>query len=98
MRKEEVIARVKRHAEEIRALGVTELYLFGSTVRGEAREDSDVDFFIEYDASRRFSLFDLMHVEDYLAVLLGRKVDLGTKTSLHPEIRDEVIGEAVRVL
>lgn len=98
MRKEDVIAKVQAHADEIRARGATALYLFGSTVRGEARADSDVDFFMEHDPARRFSLFDLMHLEDYLADVLGRRVDLGTKDSLHPVLRDDILRESVRVI
>jgi predicted nucleotidyltransferase len=98
MRKDEVIAKVKEHADEIRALGVTELYLFGSTVRGEARDDSDVDFFIEYDKTRKFSLLDLIGVQDFLDALLGAKTDVGTRSSIHPVIKDEVLKEAEQVI
>ena len=39
------------------------LYLFGSTVRGEAREDSDVDLFFDYEKGK-FGLFQLMDVKE----------------------------------
>ena len=98
MRKDEVIARIKAHADEIRARGATALYLFGSTVRSEARNDSDVDVFIERDESKRFSIHDRFGLQDYLSALLATEVDLGLRSELHPELREEILREAVRVL
>ena len=43
MERSEAIAKLKQHEAELRRLGVEHLYLFGSTARGEAREDSDID-------------------------------------------------------
>jgi len=45
MERSKVIAKLKRHEAELKRLAVEHLYLFGSTARGEAREDSDVDLF-----------------------------------------------------
>jgi hypothetical protein len=45
MKRDEVISRLQQHEAELKRLGVEHLYLFGSTVRGEARDDSDVDLF-----------------------------------------------------
>lgn len=98
MRKDEVIAKVQAHADEIRGRGATALYLFGSTVRGDARSESDVDFFMEYDPKGRFSLFDLAGLQNYLSDVLGANVDLGTKDGLHPVLREDILREAVRIL
>jgi predicted nucleotidyltransferase len=46
MNREDALARLKAHEAELKALGVEHLFLFGSTARGEAREDSDVDLFL----------------------------------------------------
>lgn len=43
MERDQAIARLKEHEAELRQLGIEHLYLFGSTARSEAREDSDVD-------------------------------------------------------
>jgi uncharacterized protein len=48
MRREDVIARLKEHEAELRRLGVEHLYLFGSTARDKARDDSDVDLFFDH--------------------------------------------------
>src|SRR5439155_25646179 len=49
MNRSEAINRLKGCAEAIKARGATSLYLFGSAVRDEARADSDLDLFIDYD-------------------------------------------------
>jgi predicted nucleotidyltransferase len=98
MRKDEVIAKIKAHADEIRARGATALYLFGSTVRGESRADSDVDVFIERDETQRFSIHDRFRLQDYLSTLLDADVDLGLRSELHPVLREEILQEAIRVL
>jgi hypothetical protein len=48
----EAISKLKQHAAELKRLGVDHLYLFGSTARGEAREDSDVDLFFDHPKGR----------------------------------------------
>jgi uncharacterized protein len=48
MQREDVIARLKGHEAELRRLGVEHLYLFGSTARDEAGDDSDVDLFFDH--------------------------------------------------
>ncbi len=48
MERSEVIAKLKQNEAELKQLGVEHLYLFGSTARGEAREDSDVDLFFDH--------------------------------------------------
>jgi len=45
------MARLKAHEAELKQLCVEHLYLFGSTARGEAREDSDVDLFFDYEGA-----------------------------------------------
>jgi uncharacterized protein len=52
MRREEVITRLKAHEAELRNLGVRHLYIFGSTARGTARDNSDVDLFFDYEKGR----------------------------------------------
>jgi hypothetical protein len=55
---------------------ITELALFGSVVRGDFRPDSDVDVLVTFDPQSRWTLFDMVDMQDELSALLGRPVDL----------------------
>jgi predicted nucleotidyltransferase len=96
MPKDEVIDRLRRHADEIRARGATSLFLFGSTGRDEALPASDVDLFIDHN-DPRFSLIELLVLKDYLEQVLHRPADVTTRDSLHPLLRERILAEAERV-
>ena len=96
MEREEAIARLKEHEAELRQLGVEHLYLFGSTARGEASTDSDVDLFFDYPKGK-FGLFQLMEVKDGAARILGRKADVMTRDSLHKTLRERIEAAALQV-
>jgi predicted nucleotidyltransferase len=96
MDRETVIRTLRAHEAELRAEGISHVYLFGSVARGEADEKSDVDLFYDYD-SFRFSLFDVVHMKDRFAEILGTKVDAMTRDSVHRRIREEVEAEAIKV-
>ncbi len=94
MRRDEVLALIAAHKDELLALGVASLSLFGSVARDEARPDSDVDVLVELAYPMgAFKYFDIQY---YLEDLLGRKVDLLTLEGLHPRMRDRVLKEAIR--
>ena len=93
-----MIAVLVQHEDEIRALGARSLYLFGSVLRDEATGKSDIDIYFDYDESSDFSLIELVRLQQYLAALLGTKVDLMTRGSLHPLIRKDVEATAQRIL
>jgi|SRR5271165_7530050 len=92
----EAIARLKQHAETIKAMGATALYVFGSTVRGEGLPH-DLDLFIDYDPSGRFNAFDLVGIKQYLEDELHLPVDVTTRDGLHPMLRSEIERTAIRV-
>ena len=96
MRRQEAIARLTRHEAELRLLGVEHLYLFGSTARDEAREDSDVDLFFDYDEGS-LSLFGLMEVKERASEILESKADIMTRDSLHKVLRAGIEQSALRV-
>jgi predicted nucleotidyltransferase len=78
-------------ADTCRRYHVRELALFGSVLRNDFADDSDVDVLVEYDLDAGVSLFDHFHLQDELASILGRKVDLVSKRGLHWVIRDHVL-------
>jgi predicted nucleotidyltransferase len=96
MTRADIISVLRRQASDFRALGATSLYLFGSTARGDARDDSDVDLFVDYD-SERFSFVELIRMRDRISHALGRPADLTTREGLHPMLRPQIEAEAVKV-
>jgi predicted nucleotidyltransferase len=97
MARETVLAELRAHEKEIRALGAPALFLFGSVRRNTARRNSDVDIFIDYYRNRKFSLIDLMRLKYFLESLLEAKVDLLTRDGIHRRLRDRIIADAVQV-
>jgi uncharacterized protein len=96
MKCEEAIARLLEHEAELKRLGLANLYIFGSTARGEARADSDVDLFFDYEKGK-FGLYELMDVKDYATEILGRHADIMTRDSLHKALRNQIEASALRV-
>jgi len=96
MTRSDVLSALRRQAPELQALGVKSLYLFGSAARGEARDDSDVDLFVDYD-SERFSFVELIRTRESISRTLGRTADLTTRDGLHPMLRPQIEAEAVKV-
>lgn len=96
MNREEAIERLRRRQGELMRAGVTHLYMFGSTARGEAGADSDVDLFFDYDR-RDFGLFALIAVKDMASEILKRPADVISRDSLHPLLRARIEASAVQV-
>jgi len=97
MNRNEAVSKLKEYAGAVKARGATSLYLFGSTVRGEAMPDSDVDLFVDYDPEKKFSLVDLVDIKFLLEDALGVAVDVTTRDSLHPMLRKNIEQSALRV-
>jgi len=91
--REAVLSKLAGHRAELTRLGVRSLALFGSTARGEARIDSDVDILVDF--AHPVGLFAFLEVKSDLERLLGRPVDLVTASALRPELRDSILREAV---
>jgi predicted nucleotidyltransferase len=84
------------HTRELREKhGLTNLAVFGSVVRGEAVESSDVD--ILADVERPIGLIALIGAENHLTELLGVKVDLIPREDVRAELKERIYKEAVPV-
>jgi predicted nucleotidyltransferase len=70
---------------------VRELAVFGSALRDDFREDSDIDLLVELDPNVTFGLFGFFDLSDDLSTALGRPVDRVSKNGLHWAIRDSVL-------
>jgi predicted nucleotidyltransferase len=66
MERDEAISRLQQHEADLKRLGVERLYMFGSTARGEASHDSDVDLFFDYQKGE-LGVFELMDVKEFAA-------------------------------
>jgi predicted nucleotidyltransferase len=73
--------------------GARNVRVFGSLARGEADEQSDIDFLVDMEPGR--SLLDLGGLLVDLQDLLGQNVDVVTERGLKPRIRERVLHEAV---
>ncbi len=96
MKRDEVLATLRAHEPELRAAGILRISLFGSMARDEAQANSDIDLLAAFDDAREFSLLDVIGIENRLADLLGRRVDLIEEGTLRPRVRQSVGREIVR--
>jgi len=85
----------KKIVPVLRKHGVIRAGIFGSVARGEADRKSDVDILVELPEGK--SLLDLVVLEKEIERKLGRKVDLLTYKSIHPLLRERILGEEVRI-
>ncbi|MEQ9483498.1 nucleotidyltransferase family protein [Coleofasciculus sp. F4-SAH-05] len=94
MKRDEVLAILAAHREQLQDMGVKSLNLFGSVARDEADANSDVDFLVEFN--RPGGLFQLLKVQYYLEDILGCAVDLGTQEALKEHLREPVLKDSIR--
>jgi predicted nucleotidyltransferase len=93
---QQCITKIKKAIPYIRKeFGVTSLCLFGSVARGDNREDSDVDFFVEMPPKG----LKVSALKNYLQDLLGVRVDLIRKhTNLDPFLLKEIERDGVHII
>ena len=95
MTRERATEEIRRLEPQLRRFGVRTLSIFGSVLRDEAKESSDLDLVAEFDppptADQYFQTLFLIEVT------LGVHIDLAEPHTLHPLIRQRVLTEALRV-
>lgn len=94
--REETLVSLRRASERLKEAGVTSLVLFGSTARGEAGPNSDID--LGYEISGNPGIFAVGKVESILQELFTHKVDLVSLKDLRVDIREKTEGEMIRVI
>jgi uncharacterized protein len=95
--RDEAFRRLRSRAEDILALGVLRLALFGSVLRNEARPDSDVDVLVQFQPALK-NLDRFMALADLLEEILERRVELVTTEALSPYIGPHILAEATDVV
>ena len=74
---------------------IDKVYVFGSCARKEERDDSDIDFLVEFKP--KASLLDQVHMRDDLNALFGREIDVVSTRGLSPYIGPSILREAIPV-
>ncbi len=74
---------------------VREIGIFGSVVRGEQKETSDLDLLVEFEGP--IGLIKYMSLQNYLSDRTGSQVDLVAKSGLKPRIRGQILKEVIYV-
>ena len=90
--KEEMLTIIRNHQKEIEDLGVKRYGFFGSFVREQNTEQSDIDILVEFEPGQK-TFDNFMQLAFFLEDLLGREVDLVTAESLSPYIGPHILKE-----
>jgi Predicted nucleotidyltransferases len=97
MERETLFALLKSQQDTLRRqFFVASLSVFGSAARDRLRKQSDIDLLVEFE--RPVGLFTFIRLKLYLENLLGRCVDLVTPAALRPELRQQILQEAIHAL
>lgn len=92
MTKEDVFRILQQNQARLRDFGVKRIGLFGSFVRGQQRQDSDVDLLVEFEPGQK--TFDhFMQLSFYLDDVLGRRAEVVTVESLSPHMAAHILNE-----
>jgi predicted nucleotidyltransferase len=94
--KEEIIKILKDELPYLKEnFNVKSIGLFGSYVRDEQKDKSDIDLLVEF--SKPIGFFKFIELEEYLSKKLGIEVDLVTPDALKPMIKPQIMREVVYV-
>ena len=93
---EEIKSILRKQKLQIRErYGVSKIGIFGSYVRGEQKKKSDVDILVEFE--KPISLLKLVNLENFLADIIGIKVDVVPKEDIRLELKEKIIQEVIYV-
>jgi len=95
---DKIINILKKHKEELKKrYNIKEIGVFGSYVRGEDKEKSDLDILIEFEEDADVDLLKFVNMENYLSEIIGIKVDLVEKSGLKPRIGKRILKEVISI-
>lgn len=97
MQDQTILENIKEKALPIlKKANIKKASIFGSYVRGEQTEKSDIDFLVEYP--EHTSLFDVVELQQDLQEALGKSVDVGGYKNIKPRIKQRILSEQVQIL
>jgi predicted nucleotidyltransferase len=91
-KKDDILLAIQENEGKIKNLGAKRIGLFGSFIRGEQNDESDVDLLVEFEEGQK-TFDNFMRISFLLEEILQRPVELVTAESLSPYIRPYVIKE-----
>ncbi len=94
--KEQILTTILNNQKDIRGFGVSKIGLFGSFVRNEQNEKSDIDLIVQFEQGKK-SYLKFINLSDYLENLFDKKVDLLTEKAISPYMKSKVKKEAIYV-
>jgi predicted nucleotidyltransferase len=97
MTRDEIIAAIRNNSDAIKAEGVTKLALFGSRVRGDNRQDSDIDVLIEVEPDASFSILNLIGVEHIIQDATGLQAQATMRRSIEPRFAQRIADDILEV-
>lgn len=93
----EIIASLRGLEAALRKRGVKSLAIFGSRSRGDARPDSDLDVLVEIKDDIKFSLLDLIGVQQIIRDATGLETQAEMRRSLEPRFAERIADDVVEV-
>lgn len=97
MDRQKIIANLKKHDAELRAMGVVQLSLFGSAARGEAGPSSDVDLAATFAEDAHLTALDFVGVMQRIEQILGQPIDLVSEPARKMRLQAAIDRDRVRV-
>ncbi len=94
MNKEEILNKIKENKDKIKSFGIKKIGIFGSAVRDEMNEKSDIDIVVEFEKGKA-TFKNVCGVVDFLEKLFGRKVDILTPDGID-SIRIKHVKEEIK--
>jgi len=88
--KKEILKNILAEREQIKKYGVKRIGLFGSVIRSQQKETSDVDILVEFEKGMK-TFDNYMELKFYLEKLLGCRVDLVIADALKPQIKPSIV-------
>ncbi|OGU16658.1 MAG: hypothetical protein A2X61_16250 [Ignavibacteria bacterium GWB2_35_12] len=79
----------------IRNYGIKEIAIFGSYIRNENTEISDLDILVDF--KQQPSLLKFINMKNYLTDLLGIKVDLVMKSAIKPALKNDIVSSSIQL-
>ncbi len=93
LNKEEIFKLLKQHKEKLKKHHVIKIGIFGSVLRGDNTNESDIDFIVEFEDGKK-NYDNFIELAFLLERLLQRKVDLLTIEALSPYMKPKILKEA----